>query len=99
FGIGPAELRTEHLAFNVQAGRIVEGTLDAAFVSAGYPAESVALVTRSGGSLLEVGGPAIEHLRSDYPFLRVTLIPGGTYPGPSQPVRTIGVDSLLVCRW
>ena len=43
-------------------------------------------------------GPAIERLRHDYPFFRPTVIPGGMYPGHPEPMQTIGVDNLLVCR-
>jgi TRAP transporter TAXI family solute receptor len=37
-------------------------------------------------------------LRQAYPFFSRAVIPSGTYPGQGKAVRTIGVDSLLVCR-
>jgi TRAP transporter TAXI family solute receptor len=98
FGLGPGDLRAEALPFNDAARRLVAGTLDAAFVSAGYPSESVQIATRAGATLVPVEGDAVTRLRTDYPFLRLTFVPGGTYPGHPVPVPTVGVDSLLLCR-
>jgi TRAP transporter TAXI family solute receptor len=47
---------------------------------------------------MPLSGEPIERLRHDYPFLRVTVIPRDTYTGMSGAIRTIGVDSLLICR-
>ena len=40
----------------------------------------------------------IEEMRTQYPYLKRTLIPRGTYPNQPEPVRTLGIDTLLVCR-
>jgi len=37
-------------------------------------------------------------MRMRYPYLKRTLIPRGTYPNQHEPIRTLGVDTLLVCR-
>ena len=47
---------------------------------------------------MHVDGPGIGHIRSDYPFLRLVFIPSGTYPTQKDPIRTIGVENILVCR-
>jgi TRAP transporter TAXI family solute receptor len=91
-------VQVEQLQFNDAADRLVNGTLHAMFDTAIYPAASVTQATREGARLVPIAGPAIERLRHEYPFLRVTVIPRDTYPGGSQTIRTIGVDSLLVCR-
>lgn len=98
FGIGAGEVSAEALLFNEAARRLVAGTLDAMFVNAGYPAESVRLAAAAGGRLLPVHGDVALRLRREYPFLRQTIVPGGTYPGHPDAVQTIGVDSVLVCR-
>lgn len=98
FGLHPNELEAIQLPFNEAAHRLVAGALDAAFVNAGYPAESVAFATKAGAHLLPVTGAPVARLRANYPFLRLTFVPGGTYPGHPEPVPTIGVDNLLVCR-
>jgi len=98
FGIAASSVQTETLQFNDAADRLVRGTLDAMFDTAIYPAESVMAATRAGARIMPLTGAPIEHLRRDYPFLRVTVIPRDTYPGMSSAIRTIGVDSLLICR-
>jgi TRAP transporter TAXI family solute receptor len=98
FNVAASEMATEYLPFNEAGERLVRGTLDAAFVNAGYRAESVARATRAGGALIPVDGPSLTHLRSAYPFLRFTFIPGGTYAHHPTAVRTVGVDTLVVCR-
>jgi hypothetical protein len=56
------------------------------------------MAAQTGAKLLAIEGPAIDRLRHDYPFLRLTAIPAATYPSHSAPIRTIGVDNLLLCR-
>jgi TRAP transporter TAXI family solute receptor len=98
FGVPATAVAAEPLPFNDAARRLVAGSLDAAFVSAGYPSESVQIATRAGARLVPVEGEEVARLRRDYPFLRLTFVPGGTYPGHAAPVPTVGVDSLLLCR-
>ncbi len=98
FGIGESAVHVEQLQFNDAADRLVKGTLDAMFDTAIYPAASVAVATRAGARLIPIAGSPIDRLRHEYPFLRVTVIPRDTYPAGATTIRTIGVDSLLVCR-
>lgn len=98
FGIELTDLVVERLPFNDAAQRLIDGAIDAAFVDAAYPAASVVRATRAGARILPVEGPAVARLRADYPFLRLTFIPGRTYPGHPHQLPTIGIDSLLVCR-
>lgn len=98
FGIDPLDVTTVAVSFSDVARRLGEGTLDAAFVNAGYPAESIAKATAAGARLVPVDGAAINALRAAYPFFRQTFIPAGTYPGHASAVPTIGVDNLLLCR-
>jgi TRAP transporter TAXI family solute receptor len=98
FGIQSHEIRAETLSSNEAAVRLAAGTLDAAFVNADYPSASVEMATGAGARLLAVDGPDVARLRSDYPFLRFTFIPGATYPSQGFAIPTIGFDSLLICR-
>ena len=52
FGVAAEAISPEALPFNDAARRLVAGTLNAAFVSAGYPSESVQIATRAGASLM-----------------------------------------------
>jgi uncharacterized protein len=98
FGIDPESVATELLQFNDASAQLIAGRLDAMFVNASYPSESVTLAAQHGAKLLAIEGPPIDQLRHDYPFLRLTAIPPGTYPLHPAPIHTIGVDNLLVCR-
>jgi uncharacterized protein len=96
FGIDATSVRTELLEFRNAGAQLIEGTLDAMFDNA-FKADSTASVLRAGGRLVPIEGPHVDRLRIEYPFLRMTVVPTGTYPGtPMTP--TIGVDSLLLCR-
>jgi uncharacterized protein len=98
FGIDPESVHAEYLQFNEASTRLIAGELDAMFVNASYPSESVTMAARAGARLLAIEGGAVDRLRHDYPFLRLTAIPVSTYAAHPEPVHTIGVDNLLVCR-
>jgi TRAP transporter TAXI family solute receptor len=72
--------------------------VDASFATGYYPVPIVTRAMSDGGRLLPLEGDVAEHLRREYPFVQPVTIPAGTYPGQSVPIRTIGVDRLLVCR-
>jgi TRAP transporter TAXI family solute receptor len=97
FGIAAGAVHTESLSFNDSSVRLTNGTLDAMFDTAIYPAESAARALRAGARLVPITGPAVEQLRREYPFLKPTLLPRETYPGAAA-ITTVGVDSLLVCH-
>ena len=80
------------------AERLRRRQIDAAFSTFAPPNAAVTTATQGGARLVEIAGPAIEELRTRYPYLKRTLIPRLTYPNQQEPVHTIGVDALLVCR-
>jgi uncharacterized protein len=70
-----------------------------ALVLAGYPLGVLKeLSSRVPVRLLEVGPEVATRVRAQYPFLKPWLIPANTYVGQREPVRTVAVDNLLVCR-
>jgi TRAP transporter TAXI family solute receptor len=97
-GINMNGVRGEQLANPEFPGALAKGRIDAAFVTFSAPNDAVAKVLRGGGRLVEIQGPPIEQLRTRYPYLKRTVIPRAMYPNQDQPVRTIGVDALLVSR-
>lgn len=80
------------------ADNLARRRIDAAFVTFPLPNAGVTTVAKGGARLVEIAGPAIEELRTRYPYLKRTVIPRLTYPNQHEPVHTIGVDVLLVCR-
>jgi TRAP transporter TAXI family solute receptor len=98
FGIDASDIRTEHLAFDGAVRPVMNGQIDAAFWGGRVPNPNIAAATRHGARLLQVVGPEIDRFRAEYPFLRATIIPAGTYPGIDDVVHTVGVDGIFVCR-
>ena len=91
-----SRMRLESLPFDVAAERLSRGALDAFFIAASYPAESVRQAMSDGATLLPLDGPVIESLRRESLFLHPTVIPAGTYPGQRVTVHTLGVHNVLV---
>jgi TRAP transporter TAXI family solute receptor len=98
YGVEPDDLEAKTIPFYEAPQKLADGTLDAAFVTAAYPADSVTAALESGGSLLDIDGPAVDRLRTEYPFFRLVSIPKDTYPSQDTRIRTIGLENLLVCR-
>jgi TRAP transporter TAXI family solute receptor len=77
---------------------VLNGNLDAAFHAAIIPAPLVEDATRSGIRLLPIAGSFVDRLLSEVPFIRAMIIPGETYSSQPNVIRTIGTDSLMICR-
>jgi len=74
------------------------GTLDAAYGTAYFLPEMFSALTAGGARLVPIEGAEIDGLVQRVPFIRRTIVARDTYPGQTSPIRTIGVDLLLVCR-
>lgn len=97
-GVDRSRTQLQSLPFDEAAERLSRGTLDAFFLTASYPAESVRRAISGGAVLLPLDGPVIDALRRKSPFLHPTVIAAGTYPGQRSAVHTVGVHNMLVCR-
>jgi len=97
-GVPTSAIRGEFASYDLAADRLLKGEVDALIATVMPPQEPIARALRGGARLLDVNGPEVDRLRDHYPLLRRTLLPGGTYQGQDDPVHTVGVDLLLVCR-
>jgi TRAP transporter TAXI family solute receptor len=97
-GLSLSDVRRDPSPYAQAATRLANGQLDAAFMTIVPPGDPAVVATRAGARVLEIEGPAVERLRLQHPFLVNTIIPRGSYPGQTRPIRTIGVDLLLLCR-
>lgn len=77
---------------------LLANTIDATFAVSGVPSEEVWRHTKAGARLLELRGPAVDRLRTTFPFFRPDIIPAGTYPGQNEAVHTLSVDVVLLAR-
>lgn len=98
-GLRYEDVQPDFLSFAEVAAQFQDGTLDAGFLVASYPVAALTdAATTVGVRLLPVGADAVARIRERYPFYRPVTIPAGTYRGQDEPVPTVGVDNLLVCR-
>ena len=97
-GLGLRDVHGTRLPNPEVAEALALRQIDAAFVTFAPPNATVSELIDAGGRLVNVSGPAIEDIRTTYPYLKRTVIPRQTYPHQPEPVHTIGVDALLVCR-
>lgn len=97
-GIAPGQIRAERVPNSELVSRLSNGDIDAAFSGFSLESATVTAAMKRGTRLIPIDGPVIEEMRTRYPYLKRTLIPRGTYPNQPEPVRTLGVDTLLVCR-
>jgi uncharacterized protein len=98
FGIAPGQIHAERIPNAEIVSRLSNGDIDAAFSGFTLPSATVNAAMQRGARLISIDGPVIEDMRTRYPYLKRTLIPGGTYPNQPDLVRTLTVDTLLVCR-
>jgi TRAP transporter TAXI family solute receptor len=98
FGLDRSSIRITNESFLGSFARLQDGTVDAVFILTGQPSDSVERAVADKARILPIAGDAIDRLRDHYPFLRPALILGGTYAGHAAPIRTVGIESLLLCR-
>ena len=98
FGLDAEAVRLRDEAFSPSFRALKDGSLDAILFLAAEPSMAVTNALRAGARLLPLEGLTVDSLRERYPFLHPLLIHADTYPGQHHPVRTVGVESLLLCR-
>lgn len=98
YGLDPALINIQSESFTGSFARLLDGSVDALFILTGQPSDSISLAVATNARILALAGEPIDRLRERYPFLRPTLILAGTYPRHPDPIRTIGVESVLLCR-
>lgn len=112
YGITGNDFTPINAGMNESANKILAGKIDAMFVVAGLKAPVCQEVLASGKVKLigfgvpNMAGSEVEGFCLDFPFLSPEVIPiysytmrGGDHPGePEQPVATLSLRSLLVCR-
>ncbi|GAX91231.1 TAXI family TRAP transporter solute-binding subunit [Effusibacillus lacus] len=99
YGLKFEDLKVQRLSFAESTSGLKDGTLDAAFVTAGTPTSAVSeLGATKGVRILEVDADHAKKLIDKYPYYAVQKIPGKTYTGQDTDVNTVAVQSMLVVR-
>jgi TRAP transporter TAXI family solute receptor len=91
--------KADRLAFGESASFIQDGTLDAAFVTAGTPTAAVnELAATKGVRVIGLDDVHIGQIIEKYPYYALQTIAAGTYPGFDEEVKTVAVKAQLVAR-
>ena len=80
FGISLQDLNAERLEFREGARKVIAGGLDAAVLERFVPEREHCRSHASWRAAPEVTGPDVERFRVEYPFLKPSVIPAGTFP-------------------
>jgi TRAP transporter TAXI family solute receptor len=80
-----------------QSFALCNNRVQAMVYTVGHPNASVSKAAKlCNATIATVDGPVIDKLVADNPYYAYTDIPGGLYPGISNPVRTFGVKATVV---
>ena len=97
YGITYDDVDEQFLSFAEGAYALKDGTVDAAFVTAGYPTASVQDISSQNKiRLLPVDDEHAKKLADKYPFYTKTVVPAGTYQGFDEDVNSVSVMAILV---
>ena len=91
------DIKVSNQSFADSADSLKNGTIDAAFVVAGYPTTAVTeLATNFDFNLLPIDDEHAAKLQADYGFYYYGVIPGGTYSPVADDVPAVAVMATIV---
>lgn len=98
-GIKPSEFfsLTSELKPDEHGAALCDNKIDGfAYIIANPAANIQDPTTTCGAKLVPITGPVIDKLVKDYSYFSVATIPGGTYPGNPDAIKTFGVGANFV---
>ena len=99
YGITYTDIEPQFLSFSVGAKALSEGTVDAAFLTAGFPTNAIQYAASQAKiKLLGIDDEHFKALSEKYPFYNRITIPKGTYSGVNEDIQTVAIMALLVCN-
>ena len=97
YGISFDDIKSQSLGFGDSANQIKDGTIDAAFVTAGAPTPAIMeLSSTNDVTIVPVTGAEAEALIAEYPFYASYTLPEGTYAGIEGDVETLAVKATII---
>ncbi len=97
YGLSFDDIKVSNQSFADSADSLKNGTIDAAFVVAGYPTTAVTeLATNFNFNLLAVDQEHADALQADYGFYYYGVIPGGTYAPVADDVPAVAVMATII---
>lgn len=96
-GITYNDIKPLYLSFAEAANSLKDGSVDAAFVTAGFPTAAIQdIAAQHRVVLLTLSDEVVEKLTKKYPFYTRINIPAGTYPNQVKDVTAVAVRAMLV---
>ncbi len=97
YGITEKDIKPEYVKPNQAADKLKDGSIDAFFITGGYPLAAMSeLATSTGGvDILPITGAEADKLMKSAPFFAVDEIPAGTYKDIGA-VKTLAVGAQWV---
>jgi hypothetical protein len=97
YGLSFDDIKVSNQSFADSADSLKNGTIDAAFVVAGYPTTAVTeLATSFDFNLLPIDKDHADKLQADYGFYYYGVIPGNTYSRVADDVPAVAVMATIV---
>lgn len=94
-----SDITKNNQSFADSADSLKNGTIDAAFVVAGYPTTAVSeLASTYDFNILTIDQEHADALMSDYGFYTYGVIPGGTYSCVADDVSAVAVMATIIAR-
>lgn len=98
-GLSYGDVQVRYLSFAESSAALQDGSIDAAIISAGYPAASVLEATTTGGAhLFALSDSVVQALRESYPYYNAAEIPAGMYRGVNTPVQAVSMMNWIAAR-
>ena len=95
-GITYDDITVQYLSFAEAANNLKDGNVDVAFVTAGHPTAAIQDIgAQHDVKLVTVEDDMADALIEKYPFYTKLVVPGGTYTGIDEDIKTVAVQAML----
>ncbi len=90
------DITVQYLNFADASSNLKDGNVDVAFITAGHPTAAIQDIgAQHKVKLVVVEDDMAERLIDKYPFYTKLTIPGGTYVGIDEDIKTVAVQAML----
>lgn len=99
YGMTYDDIQPVYLSFSAGSKALIDGTIDAAFLTAGAPTAAVKdVAAQLKIKLLPIDDKHFTALAEKYPYYSRMIIPTGTYANLDEDVPTVSVMAILACN-
>ena len=99
YGLSYGDIQPMYMSFSAASKALKEGSIDAAFLTAGAPTLAVQdVASQMNIKLLPIDDEHFKTLSEKYPFYSRNTIAKGTYRGFDEDIQTASVMAILACN-